>query len=128
MSNKTQLQTNNASLEDCIARINAAKEVAAELPAAGGTAIEAWTGTLNIITDLGSGAVTLYYTDQTLTPCHLGGFALRDDAQITIAAGTALFFVTYEDLYYTNAENITGGAISECIVLRPTANNFTVSN
>jgi hypothetical protein len=34
MSNKTQLQTNNASLDNCIARINAAKEVAAELPEA----------------------------------------------------------------------------------------------
>jgi hypothetical protein len=36
MSNKTQLQTNNASLEEYITRINAAKEVAAGLPEAGG--------------------------------------------------------------------------------------------
>lgn len=36
MSNKTQLQTNNTSLEECITRINAAKEVAAGLPEAGG--------------------------------------------------------------------------------------------
>lgn len=36
MSNKTQLQTNNASLDECIARVNAAKDVAATLPEAGG--------------------------------------------------------------------------------------------
>lgn len=36
MSNKTQLQTNNATLDGYIARINAAKEVAAGLPEAGG--------------------------------------------------------------------------------------------
>ena len=37
MSNKTQLQTNNTSLDGYIARINAAKEVAASLPEAGGS-------------------------------------------------------------------------------------------
>lgn len=36
MSNKTQLQTNNASLDGYISRIQAAKEVAATLPDAGG--------------------------------------------------------------------------------------------
>lgn len=36
MSNKTQLQTNNTALDGYIARINAAKEVAASLPDAGG--------------------------------------------------------------------------------------------
>lgn len=37
MSNKTQLQTNNASLDGYIARVNAAKDVAANLPEAGVT-------------------------------------------------------------------------------------------
>lgn len=36
MSNKTQLQTNNTALDGYIARINAAKEVAASLPDVGG--------------------------------------------------------------------------------------------
>lgn len=36
MSNKTQLQTNNTALDGYIARINAAKEIAASLPEAGG--------------------------------------------------------------------------------------------
>jgi hypothetical protein len=37
MSNKTQLQTNNTALDGYIARINAAKDVAASLPEAGGS-------------------------------------------------------------------------------------------
>lgn len=36
MSNKTQLQTNNANLDALIIRVNAAKDVAASLPNAGG--------------------------------------------------------------------------------------------
>lgn len=37
MSNKTQLQTNNTALDGYIARINAAKDVVASLPEAGGS-------------------------------------------------------------------------------------------
>lgn len=36
MSNKTQLQTNNTALDALITRVNAAKDVAASLPEAGG--------------------------------------------------------------------------------------------
>ncbi len=36
MSNKTQLQTNNTTLDYLISRVNAAKDVAASLPEAGG--------------------------------------------------------------------------------------------
>lgn len=48
MSNKTQLQTNNASLDGYIARINAAKDVAAGLPDAGsgGASVETCTVTI----------------------------------------------------------------------------------
>ena len=38
MANKTQLQTNNANLDALITRVNAAKNVAASLPSAGGGA------------------------------------------------------------------------------------------
>lgn len=37
MSNKTQLQTNNSTLDALITRVNAAKETAASLPEAGGS-------------------------------------------------------------------------------------------
>ena len=36
MSNKTQLQTNNTALDALITRVNAAKNIAASLPEAGG--------------------------------------------------------------------------------------------
>lgn len=51
MSNKTQLQTNNTTLDGYIARINAAKEVAASLPEAGNgnSTIETATVTLNTL-------------------------------------------------------------------------------
>lgn len=58
MSNKTQLQTNNASLDEFITRINAAKEVAAGLPEAGSG------GTSNIVSitvDNQSGAALYYF-------------------------------------------------------------------
>ena len=52
MSNKTQLQTNNAALDSYIARINAAKDVAASLPEAdsggGGGGIETCTVVIRI--------------------------------------------------------------------------------
>jgi hypothetical protein len=49
MSNKTQLEANNVALDGYIARINAAKEIAAGLPEAGGSgggSVETCTGTI----------------------------------------------------------------------------------
>lgn len=52
MSNKTQLQTNNATLDTLIARVNSAKNTASSLPEAGGggsssgETIETCTGTV----------------------------------------------------------------------------------
>lgn len=49
MSNKTQLQTNNADLQSLIDRINAAKDTAASLPeAGGGGSLETCTVSLRI--------------------------------------------------------------------------------
>lgn len=47
MSNKIQLQTNNTALDTLITRVNAAKDVAASLPDAGGGSTEACTVTLS---------------------------------------------------------------------------------
>ena len=75
MSNKTQLQTNNASLEECIARINAAKEVAAELPEAGGggsASYEVWNGVIYGAMGLGMGSDhTVYYIDSSLNSTEI---------------------------------------------------------
>lgn len=81
MSNKIQLQTNNASLDGYIARINAAKEVAAGLPnAGGGGSIE--TCTLSLAGDFGfaynkivDGNITTEYIEgnvsisEAIVPC-----------------------------------------------------------
>lgn len=64
MSNKTQLQTNNASLDGYIARINAAKEVAASLPEAGssgGGSVETCTVGFTFIDYVNDNPGTLYY-------------------------------------------------------------------
>lgn len=57
MSNKTQLQTNNATLDNYIARINAAKEVAVGLPEAGGSS----GGSVETCTFTFSGISSNYY-------------------------------------------------------------------
>ena len=70
MSNKTQLQTNNTNLDALIARVNAAKDVAASLPEAGGGSgggsVEVVTGTITASSPFGvSGAV--YYLDENMS-------------------------------------------------------------
>lgn len=66
MSNKTQLQTNNSSLDALIARVNAAKETAASLPDAGsgsGGSVETCTVTFTIKRFGGiSGVFDIVYT------------------------------------------------------------------
>ena len=65
MSNKTQLQTNNTALDGYIARINAAKDVAARLPEAGGSgggSVETCTLTVNGDTPT-DGIEKLWYID-----------------------------------------------------------------
>lgn len=69
MSNKTQLQTNNTALDGYIARINAAKEVAASLPEAGGGG-NSNSGSLDTCTlnfsGTSLGGTGLYYFYQTV--------------------------------------------------------------
>lgn len=98
----------------------------------GGTTIEAWTGIITILAPLGSGAPSAYYIDETLTTRILGGDGSRIvNETITIAANTPIFISMREDLILNNAEDITAdNDINNwnCIVIRPTANNFSISN
>ena len=88
MSNKTQLQTNNASLDGYIARINAAKEVAASLPEAGGSggSVETVTITNRLVSEPDA---EIHYIDGTMT---LQSEALQKGSAYEIAKGT--IFVT----------------------------------
>ena len=96
MSNKIQLQTNNASLDGYIARINAAKEVAAGLPAAGGggASVEVWTGTVYGSSGLGDMPDNyVYYTDENLVNREII-VSPRTEATITIAANTYIVSIS----------------------------------
>lgn len=126
MSNKTQLQTNNASLDDYIARINAAKDVAATLPEAGGggTTVEAFTGTVCGPTSGDDDSLTFIYTDDTLT--HRSINVERDNkATITVAANTVICCFL-DDAYsvYETADIIYYDAHSASQCFYPIANNF----
>ena len=72
MSNKQQLQTNNIALDGYIARINAAKDVAASLPEVGGGGGNIETCKVNVISNGVGGAILnsfyyLYYSNSELT-------------------------------------------------------------
>lgn len=87
MSNKTQLQTNNTALDGYIARINAAKDVAASLPEAGsggGASMETCTVTLS--DDLSR--TTWYYTDSNMTlQTH------NNSGSIVVPINTLIFYM-----------------------------------
>jgi hypothetical protein len=98
---------------------------------AGGGSIEAWTGMINILGSLGGTAPSVYYTDKTLTTRILGDGARIEDEIIMIAANTPIFISSHTDLVLNNAEEITceNDIFNyNCNVIRPTANNFSISN
>lgn len=125
MSNKIQLQTNNTSLDGYITRINAAKDVAANLPEAGGSggSVEAWTGTVYGANGLGTYPnIWIYYTDETLT-CRSIMVEPRSEKIITIAANT-LICVTSS--YDTIPDAIDPDGMVGVVVYLPTQNNFEI--
>lgn len=63
MSNKTQLQTNNTALDGYIARINAAKDVAAGLPEAGGGGSGDSVNVISVGLDCGNGTTLSYINE-----------------------------------------------------------------
>jgi hypothetical protein len=105
MSNKTQLQTNNASLDSYIARVNAAKNVAASLPEAGGSGenpsdINEFCN-IAIISDFPT-AGTVFYFGKTgwdsVSPGHSSGPRV-----VEVACGSIMFVSQLG--YYTAAVN-----------------------
>ena len=75
--------------------------------------------------------MSLYYTDETLTPKMFADGIPIQNKTITIAAGTAIIASGYRELILTNVEDITSeNDIMNDVntVLLPTANNFSISN
>jgi hypothetical protein len=97
MSNKTQLQTNNTALDGYIARINAAKDVAAGLPEAGGSGGGASIETCTVTISNESQTVKCCYTDANMTIQNCIG-----SKTITVPKNTLLFSLeptTYTSFY-----------------------------
>lgn len=99
MSNKTQLQTNNTALDGYIARINAAKEVAAGLPESGGSgggSVE--TCTVTIIDDMAMDIPTFYYTDATMASKSI----TTASASLTVPINTIIAITQWSSMYSTS--------------------------
>lgn len=127
----SNLTNNTTKLEALLAKVNALPEADS---GEGGASVEAWTGVVDTSGGgLGSSASVLYYMDETLTARILGDDGGTITNTITIAANTVLYFSRPMDVVLTNAENITATPDLEtygtygCTVIRPTANNFSVS-
>lgn len=99
MSNKTQLQTNNTALDGYIARINAAKEVAAGLPEAGGGgggSVE--TCDCAFLCDAPSMEdATVYYVNANME-VTTKSFPIMDGTRIIVAKNTILTVVPWTSM------------------------------
>ena len=108
MSNKTQLQANNTALDGYIARINAAKEVAASLPEAGGSgggSVETCTVKFSGMPDPGT---EIYYLDQTMTLQHA---TVGRNAEYTILKNTIFIVSGYLGTALDGYSSICGNAV-----------------
>lgn len=126
MSNKTQLQTNNTTLDGYIARINAAKDVAASLPEAGGSggSVEAWSG---VIQSDGPGgmfasALTVYYTDSSM---NTKTESISTRTEIEVAANTIVVVSGSATQATSGCTRVGGGMGSYAYQI--TANNFIIT-
>ena len=109
MSNKTQLQTNNTVLDGYITRINAAKEVAANLPEAGGGG----GGSLETCTVKFSGkpdpGTEIYYLDQAMTLQHA---TVGRNAEYTILKDTIFIVLNYVGTTLDGYSSICGNTVA----------------
>lgn len=95
--------------------------------AAGGGAIEAWTGYITMYGALGGGGATVYYMDDTLNLHAITHNA--ENEQITIAANTVIFVSTYKESSLENASLMTSENDELnmlCTVIRPITDNFSI--
>lgn len=127
MSNKTQLQANNTSLEALITRVNAAKDTAASLPEAsgGGGGYQISIGTVL------SGGFVLEVSDLPFTPKYVAIFTCDDNNTRRAGLMGSSEIGTFNDVQYSSEavyHGSTGG--TECTVstsgLEITDNGFVI--
>jgi hypothetical protein len=115
MSNKTQLQTNNAALDSYITRINAAKDVAASLPEAGGASVD----TCTIVFDSKYNdalhavpAVLSVYENGVIQPYIYDGWTLKDVTVSNVVCSSLIVLENISNLftYDSNSMKASGGA------------------
>ena len=88
MSNKTQLQTNNTTLDSLISRVNAAKDVAASLPEAGSSSGGVELCYCTIVCDApASGTHTITYTTEGMQ-LATEDFEIMSGTQVEVVKGT----------------------------------------
>lgn len=122
MSNKTQLQTNNTALDGYITRINAAKEVAAGLPEAGGGgggSLETYSGKISY--ELIPSPLTVTYTDSTLNYTTVTIDSLTN---INVVKNTIVFITDGRCNAISGCTRLGGGVGSYAYLI--TANNFEI--
>ena len=105
MSNKTQLQTNNTNLDALISRVNAAKNVAASLPEAGGGDVSNDIVYVRVKAESPVTEATIHYTApdgnvHTITTDNLEG----DLQEFEAAAGSAIYINSYAYLTTSDFE------------------------
>lgn len=93
MSNKIQLQTNNADLQSLIDRVNAAKDIAASLPEAGGGggSLETCTVTYDAFAPSVPGTYQIKYTDST-GKINTTNYNPMQNIEIVCQKNTLIFF------------------------------------
>lgn len=125
MSNKTQLQTNNTALDGYIARINAAKEVAASLPEAGsGGSGSGSSADIKTCTISGFHSSPVHYTT-----VENGEIVYKTETlstytdKITVLCDSLIFYIGLDDSTVTievsgGFELIYVGDSNNCIVIK----------
>jgi hypothetical protein len=125
MSNKTQLQTNNASLDECIARINAAKDVAAGLPEAGGSGGNVETCFINVNSDYVTFCTFFYQQDAT----HYTIGTLPGQANFTAVCDSLIYISQngYYKAHISAGEILTEASGLGCIYKVPNTPGASIS-
>lgn len=130
MSNKTQLQTNNTALDTLITRVNAAKDVAASLPEAGGSGgIEVCTMTIEMMDNPQDpetyGVAGLEFTDEKGEIKEIE-FESAGTYEVSCAKNTACILIGVDPRSVTVSSTPIGYPSSDFYVFFVSEDNITV--